>query len=132
MRLNENIGLAQQPDGHFIFLDLGFLVELVELQLRGGFGAKAHMHKPGLAVEFQQFAVAINIGHARIDAPFHFVRQAACDQFLAEFDEFLAIDGGFFIRQNEETDTMIFNEILDLVDDVFGIAHAIIAPEFPL
>ena len=132
MRLGENIGLAQQANGLFVLGDGGFLVELIQLHLRGRLGAKADMHQPGLAIKAQQFLVAHNIGDAGVDAPLHPVWQVAGDQFVAEFDEFAAVDCGFFIGQNEKANAMIFNQIFDFIDHFLGVAHAVVAPEFPL
>ena len=90
------------------------------------------MHQPRLAIEFQQVLVAVDIGDAGVDAPFHPVRQATVDQLLTEFDEFLAVDRGFLVGKYEEADAVIVHKVLDLVHDLFRIAHAVIAPEFPL
>ena len=132
LRLGENIGLAQQANGLFVLGDGGFLVELVQFQLGCGLGAKADMHQTRLAIKAQQIFVAHNVGDAGVDAPLHPVWQIARDQFVAEFDEFAAVDGGFFIGQNEKSNTMVFYQILDFIDHFLGVAHAVVAPEFPL
>ncbi len=49
------------------------------------------MNKTRLAPEFQFVLVAIDIRDARVDAPFHLVRQAARDQFLAELVNFFLL-----------------------------------------
>jgi len=54
------------------------------------------------------------------------------DQLLTELYELLAVDGGFFVGQDEEADLMVTNQGFNLVDDLLGIANAIVAPEFPL
>ena len=58
--------------------------------------------------------------------------QAARDQFFAELNELLAVDGRLFVGEDEEADLMIAHQRLDLVDHLLGIADAIVAPEFPL
>ena len=132
LRFGEDIGLAQQADRLFVLGDGGFLVELVQLQLRRRLGAQGHMHQPRLAVEGKQVAVAVDVGHAGVDAPFDLVRQAPVDQLLTEFDEFLLVDGGFFVGQNEEANAMVIHQPLDLIHHLFRVAHAVVAPELPL
>jgi hypothetical protein len=51
LRLHEDVGLAQEADRLLVVLDLGLLVELVELHLRGRLGAERDVHEPRLAVE---------------------------------------------------------------------------------
>jgi hypothetical protein len=62
----------------------------------------------------------------------HAARQVALDQLLAELDELLAVDGGFLVGEDEEADAFLVHQFLDLVDDLDRIAHAVVAPEFPL
>ena len=132
LRFGEDIGLAQQADRLLVLGDGGFLVELVQLQLGRRLGAQGHMHQPRLAVEGKQVAVAVDVGHAGVDAPFDLVGQAAVDQLLAEFDELLLVDGRFLIRKNEEPDAVIGHQPLDLIHHLFRVAHAVVAPELPL
>ena len=44
----KDVGLAQQADGGLVLVDLGFLVELVEFQLRRGLRPQTDMHEPRL------------------------------------------------------------------------------------
>ncbi len=44
----EDVGFAQQADRLLVLRHFGFLVEAVQLQLRSGFGAEAHVHEAGL------------------------------------------------------------------------------------
>lgn len=90
------------------------------------------MDQPRLAIEMQQFAVAEDIGHAGVHRPFDPVVQAAVDQFLTEFDEFLLVDGRFLVGEDEEAPAVVVDQSLDFIDHLFRIAHAVIAPEFPL
>jgi hypothetical protein len=62
----------------------------------------------------------------------HLVGQAAGDQLLAELDELLAVDGGFLVGEDEEADVVVVDQVLDLVDHLLRIAHAVVAPELPL
>jgi hypothetical protein len=59
-------------------------------------------------------------------------RQVAGDQLLAELDELLAVDGGFLVGEDEEADVVIVHQVLDLVDHLLRVAHAVVAPELPL
>ena len=90
------------------------------------------MNQPGTAIERQILLVAQDIGDPRVDAPLHLVRQAARDQFLAELDKLLAIDGGLLIGEDEEADIVFRVERLDFIDDLLRVANAVVAPEFPL
>jgi hypothetical protein len=65
----DDAGLAQQADGALVLLDRGFLVEEIELQLRGGLGAERDVDEARLAVEGQKLLVAQNVGDAGVDAP---------------------------------------------------------------
>ena len=58
--------------------------------------------------------------HAGIDTPLNPLWQAAGDQFLAEFDEFLLVDGWLFIGEDEETHSVVFDQILNLIHDLFS------------
>jgi hypothetical protein len=80
------------------------LLNMVELQLRRRLGAEGDVDEPRLAVELQKVAVAVDVGDAGVDAPFHPFVQAAVDQLLAEFDELLLVDGGFLVGKDEEAD----------------------------
>ena len=58
--------------------------------------------------------------------------KSTIDQLLAELNEFLPVDSGLFVSEDEETDTMIFMQILNFINHVLWVADAIVAPEFPL
>jgi hypothetical protein len=88
-------------------LDLGFLVELVELELGRRLGAERDVNETGLAVERSIFLVAQDVGDAGVDAPLDLVGQAARDQFLAELNELLAVDGRFLVGEDEEADVVV-------------------------
>ena len=132
LRFGEDVGFAQQADRFLVLRHLGFLVEAVELQLRGRFGAKAHMHEAGLAPHLEIVAVAVDVGDAGVDAPLHLVGQTTGDEFFAEFGELLLVDGGFLVGEDEEADIVVVDQPLDLIDHLLGIAHTIVAPELPL
>ena len=132
MCFDEDIGFPKEPDRLLVLADFGFLVEPVELHLRCRLGAEADMDEARLPVKRQQFLVAIDIGDAGVDAPFHLVGQTAVDQFLTELDKGLAVDGRFLVREDEEADAVLFVQLLDFIDHVFRVAHAVIAPELPL
>ncbi len=123
-------GVAQELDRLLVLRGGGFLVEAVELQLRRGFGAQRHVDQPGLAVEGQQLLVAQDVGHAGVDAPQD--GELALDEFLAEGDELLAVDGGLLVGEDEEADLVVAHQGLDLVDHLLRVADAIVAPELPL
>jgi hypothetical protein len=90
------------------------------------------MHQTGLAVERQEVLVAHDVGHTGVDAPLDFVRQPACDQLVAEFNELLAVDGGLFVRKDEKADIVLGDQLFDFIDNLLGIAHPVIAPKLPL
>ena len=90
------------------------------------------MHQPGAPEKREQVFVAHDVGDAGVDAPFHPVRQAARDQLLAELNELAAVDGGFFIGEDEKANLMVIDQAFNLVGHLFRVAHAVIAPEFPL
>ncbi len=50
----------------------------------------------------------------------------------AEGDEFLLVVVGSSSGENEEPDTVVHHQILDLVDDILGVTHPIVTPELPL
>ena len=86
--------------------------------------------RPCLAVERQQRFVPQNVGDAGVDAPQDL--EVARDQFLAEGDEFLLVDGGLLIGEDEEADVVIPDQRFDFVHHLLRVADAIVAPEFPL
>ena len=88
------------------------------------------MDQPRLAVEGQQILVAHDVGDAGVDPPQDV--DLTVDQFLAEGDELLLVDGGLLIRQDEEADLEFFLQLDDLVDHLLRVADAVIAPELPL
>jgi len=96
-----------------------------------GFGAERDMDEGGLAVEFEKILVAVDIRHAGVGASFHLIGEAAVDEFLAKGHEFLFVDDGFFVGEDEEADAVVFDQVFDLIDHIFGLAYAVVAPEFP-
>ena len=130
LRLGDDAVLLQELDGALVLLDRGLLDEAIEIELSRRLGAERDVHQTGLAVEGQQILVAHDVGHAGVDAPVD--AQVAVDEFLAELDEHLLVDLGFFVGEDEEAHAVDFDQFLDLVDHALGIAHAVIAPELPL
>jgi hypothetical protein len=105
-------------DGLLVLRDRGFLVEAVQLQLRRRLGAQADVDQAGLAEHRQQLLVAQDVGDAGVDAPQH--RQVALDQLFAELDELLAVDGGFFVGQDEEADLVVAHQVSISSTTFFG------------
>jgi len=120
LRFRKDIRLPKQTDRLFVFLDLGLLVEEIKFHLGSSLRTKGNVHEPRLAPETQHILVTLDICDARIDSPFDAIRQTAPYQLFTELRELLAIDGWLLVSENEETDIMIIDEVLDFIDDFFG------------
>ena len=67
------------------------------------------MNQSCFPIQWQQCFVAENVGDAGVYTSLHLVGQTSSDQLLAEGDELLAIDSGFFVGKDEEADVMVFD-----------------------